>query len=67
LIDEMRATLVHHDSREEFDAGNYDDNEERERLLRLLEDVMRKVKRLAEEDAVGLGHSLSVTMTDLPP
>ena len=69
LIDEMRATLVHHDSREELDAGNGggDDEEERERLLWLLEDVMRKVKRLAEEDAVGLGHSRSVTMTDLPP
>jgi hypothetical protein len=69
LIGEMRATLLHHDSREELDAGNGagDDDEERERLLRLLEDVMRKVKRLAEEDAVGLGHSRSVTMTDLPP
>jgi hypothetical protein len=28
----MRATLVHHDSREEFDAGYYDDNEEREQI-----------------------------------
>ena len=63
LIDEMRATLLHHDSREELDAGNGggDDEEERERLLRLLEDVMRKVKRLAEEDTVGLGiHVLSL-------
>jgi hypothetical protein len=67
LIDEMRATLLHHDSKEEFDAGNDDNDDEGERLLWLLEDVMRKVKRLAETDAVGLGHSRSVTMTDAVP
>jgi len=67
LIDEMRATLLHHDSKEEFDAGNDDNDEERERLLWLLEDVMRKVKWLAEKDGVGLGHSHSVTMTDAVP
>jgi hypothetical protein len=64
LIDEMRATLLHHDLREEFDAGNDDNDDERERLLWLLEDVMRKVRQLAEKDAAGLGHSRSVTMTD---
>jgi hypothetical protein len=61
LIDEMRATLLHHDSKEEFDVGNQcddEDDEERERLLRLLEDVMRKVKQLDQE-----GHGCSVTMT----
>jgi hypothetical protein len=50
----MRATLLHHDSKEEFDTGNCDDDE-RERLLRLLEDVMRKVKQLAENDIPVLG------------
>ena len=63
LIDEMRATLLRHDSKEEVDARNCDDDDddddddERERLLRLLEDVMRKVKQLAEKDAAGLGRS----------
>jgi hypothetical protein len=65
LIDEMRATLLHHDSREDFDAGNDDDDDERERLLWLLEDVMEKVRWLAEKDAVG--HSCSITMTDAVP
>jgi hypothetical protein len=53
LIDELRATLLHHDSEEEFDTGyraDEDDDNERERLLRLLEDVMRKVQQLAEND-----------------
>jgi hypothetical protein len=52
----MRATLLHHDSKE-FDAGNLcndDDDNEREWLLRLLEDVMRKVQRLAERDTAVL-------------
>ena len=31
LIDEMRATLLHHDSKEEFDAGNQCDDEGDER------------------------------------
>jgi hypothetical protein len=61
LIDELRATLFHHDSKEEFDTANCDDDdeveedEERERLLRLLEDVMRKVQQLAENDTPRLG------------
>ncbi|KAF8487169.1 hypothetical protein DFH94DRAFT_16874 [Russula ochroleuca] len=59
LIDEMRATLLHHDLKEEFDAGNQcddddGDDDERERLLRLLEDVMREVQRLAERDTTVL-------------
>jgi len=68
LIDEMRATLLHHDSKEEFDVGNgneEEEEEERERLLLLLEGVMRKVKELVEKDAAGLGRS--VTMTDAAP
>ena len=67
LVDEMRATLLHRDSREEFEAGNDENDDERERLLWLLEDVMRKVKQLAEKDAVGLGPSRSVTVTDAVP
>jgi len=58
LIDELRSTLLHHDSKEEFDArscDNDDDDDEREHLLRLLEDVMRKVQQLAENDAPRLG------------
>ena len=54
LIDELRSTTLHHDSKEEFDTENCDNDdgdEERERLLRLLEDVMRKVQQLAENDA----------------
>jgi hypothetical protein len=50
LIDELRATLLHHDSKEEFDADEDDGHDERERLLRLLEDVMRKVQQLADND-----------------
>lgn len=72
MIDELRVTLLHHhDTKEEFDTGSCDNDndndndddddgeEERERLLRLLEDVMRKVQQLAENDAPrlrGLGH-----------
>ena len=57
LIAEMRVALFHHyDFEEEFDAVNcdHDDDEEKERLLRLLEDVMRIVKHLAEKDAPAL-------------
>jgi hypothetical protein len=58
LIDELRTTLLHHDS--EFDTGSreyddYDDDEERERLLRSLEDVMLKVQQLGENDTPRLG------------
>ena len=58
LIDEMKVfnvTLLLHDSKE-FDAGNQCDEEEddREWLLRLLEDVMRTVQRLAERDTAVL-------------
>jgi hypothetical protein len=58
LIDDLRAMLLHHDSKEEFDTGNCDDDhddDEGERLLRLLEDVMRKVQQLAENDTPRLG------------
>ena len=59
LIDELRATLLHHDSKEVFDTGNYDDDDddddERERVFRLLEDVMRKVRQLAENDTPRFG------------
>jgi len=56
LIDELRSTLLH---QEEFDTWNGDEEDEREHLLRLLEDVMRNVQQLAENDAPrpgGLGH-----------
>jgi hypothetical protein len=56
LIDELRSTLLHHDSREELDTRNGDEEDERERLLRLLEDVMRKVQQLAKNNAPCLGH-----------
>lgn len=55
LIDELRSTLLHHDSQEEFNTRNGDEEDEREHLLRLLEDVMRKVQQLAENDATRLG------------
>jgi hypothetical protein len=45
----MRATLFDYDFNKEFDLGDPGE-EERERLLRLLEDVMRTVKQLAEKD-----------------
>ncbi|KAI0255586.1 hypothetical protein BJV78DRAFT_1279326 [Lactifluus subvellereus] len=49
LIAEMRITLFDYDFNKEFNSGDHGE-EERERLLRLLEDVMRKVKQLAEKD-----------------
>lgn len=67
MIDELRVTLLHHHDTEEFDTGSCDNDndndndddddgeEERERLLRLLEDVMRKVQQLAENDVPRLG------------
>ena len=65
MIAEMRATLLRYDLEEEdqgFRAGNGDnddgdddDDRERERVLRLLEDVTRKVKCLADKDATSLG------------
>ena len=71
MIAEMRATLLHYDLEVEegevgFHTGNgYDDDDdddrERERVLRLLEDVTRKVKRLADKDATG-ARSLSLTL-----
>ena len=70
LIDELRSTLLHHDSNEEFDTGNCDDDEddgERKRLLRLLEDVMRNVQQLAENDAPSWRRWPSVTMTAAAP
>ena len=53
LIVEMRASLLDRESETAVDAGGRDE-EEIERLLRLLEDVMRKVRKLAERDT-GLG------------
>jgi hypothetical protein len=52
----MRATLFDYDFNKEFDLG--DPGEERERLLRLLEDVMRKVKQLAAKDT-GIGSAVA--------
>jgi hypothetical protein len=49
LIVEMRASLLDRDGETVADAGGRDE-EEIERLLRLLEDVMRKVRGLAERD-----------------
>ena len=51
LIGDLRATLLQHDSKEEFDTGHCaaaDDDKERKRLFQFLEDVMRKVQQLAE-------------------
>ena len=71
LINELRTTLLHHDSKEDFDSGNCDDDEEeeeRERLLRLLEDVMQKVQQLAKNDPPPPWRSWpSVTMTAATP
>ena len=54
IIDEMRATLKCHELKE-YDAGNQcDEEEDREWLLRLLEDVMRTVQHLAERDTAVL-------------
>ncbi len=52
--------------KEEFDTGNCDD-EERERLLRLLEDVMQKVKQLAENDIPGFGGLGGLSRSDATP
>jgi hypothetical protein len=49
LIIEMRASLLDHDRETAGNAGERDE-EEIERLLRLLEDVMGKVRGLAERD-----------------
>lgn len=59
LIVEMRASLLDHDRETVIDAGERDE-EEIERLLRLLEDVMRKVRGLAERDPTGLGLPLII-------
>jgi hypothetical protein len=74
LIDDLRATLLHHDSKEELDTGNCaaaaadsDEEEERERLLRLLEDVVRKVQQLAENDPPPWRSWRSVMMTATAP
>ncbi|KAF8269599.1 hypothetical protein EI94DRAFT_1799015 [Lactarius quietus] len=53
LIVEMRASLLERDYETVADAGGRDE-EDIERLLRMLEDVMRKVRGLAERDN-GLG------------
>jgi hypothetical protein len=57
LIVEMRASLLDRDSETAAVETGGHDEEEIERLLRLLEDVMRKVRELAERDT-GLGVSL---------
>ena len=49
LIIEMRASLLDHDREAVGNAGERDE-EDIERLLRLLEDVMRKVRGLADRD-----------------
>jgi hypothetical protein len=54
LIVEMTASFL--DREIVFDAGGRNE-EEIERLLRLLEDVMKKVRELAERDAI-LGASV---------
>jgi hypothetical protein len=54
----MKASLLHRDCETVVDAGGRDE-EEVERLLRLLEDVMRKVRELADRDT-GLGVPSSV-------
>ena len=75
MIAEMRATLLHYDLEVEagedgFHTGNGynddddDDDRERGRVLRLLEDVTRKVKRLADKDATVLGRRRPVTITE---
>lgn len=61
MIAEMRATLLRYDLEVEVDD---DDDRERERVLRLLEDVTRKVKRLADRDAAGWGRR-PVTITEI--
>jgi hypothetical protein len=61
LIVEMRASLLDRDCETVVDAGGRDE-EEIERLLRLLEDVMRKVRELAERDT-----SLGVPLIKIHP
>lgn len=61
LIVEMRASLLDRESETPVDAGGRDE-EEIERLLRLLEDVMRKVRKLAERDT-----GLSVPLIKIHP
>ena len=79
MIAEMRATLLRCDlevepeEAEQEDQGfrtergdDYDDDEdrERERVLRLLEDVTRKVKRLAKDkDPAGLGRPPALSLS----
>ena len=46
LIGDLKAMLLHRDSKEKFDTGHCaaaDDDKERERLHQFLEDVIRKV------------------------
>jgi hypothetical protein len=61
LIVEMRASLLDRESETVVDTGGHDE-EEIERLLRLLEDVMRKVRELAERDT-----SLGVPLIKIHP
>ena len=63
LIVEMRASLLDRECETVVDAGGRErDEEEIERLLRLLEDVMRKVRGLAERDT-----SLGVPLIKIHP
>ncbi|KAH9031895.1 hypothetical protein EDB85DRAFT_2289942 [Lactarius pseudohatsudake] len=64
LILEMRASLLDHDHETAVDVRERDE-EEIERLLRLLEDVMRKVRGLAERDTTDL--ELPVIKIDVAP
>ncbi|KAH9062639.1 hypothetical protein EDB83DRAFT_2385203 [Lactarius deliciosus] len=64
LILEMRASLLDHDHETAVDVRERDE-EEIESLLRLLEDVMRKVRGLAERDIPDLG--LPVIKIDVAP
>jgi len=61
LIIEMRASLLDNDRETVGNAGERDE-EEVERLLRLLEDVMRKVRGLADRDT-----SLGVPLIKIDP
>ena len=73
MIAEMRTTLLRYDLEEDQglrarngdnDDDDDDDDRERERVLRLLEDVTRKVKCLADKDAPSLGRR-PVTITEI--
>lgn len=64
LILEMRASLLDHDHETAVDVRERDE-EEIERLLRLLEDVMTKVRGLAERDTTDL--ELPVIKIDVAP